>query len=132
MSNDKDKPCDSTQPTGNIKCVIISVILASGYWFLPPKNKWILAFILYFTYIAIAWYDHWYQCKRTFGPTYLRLFYEWAKPPTSDQSVTYSTWCKDIENKVLTVDIIIALVLMAFVPYFLKLPIQRKKAAIIL
>ena len=37
--------CDSTQPTGNLKCVIISALLASGYWFLPSKNKWVLAFI---------------------------------------------------------------------------------------
>jgi hypothetical protein len=112
--------CDSTQPTGNIKCIIISLLLSSGYWFLPHKNKWVLLIILYSTYIAIAWYDYLYECKRTFGPTYLRLFYEWAKPPKSSQSIIYKKWCKDIEYKVFIVDIIIAILLILLFPLFLK------------
>lgn len=112
--------CDSTQPTGNLKCISISLGLASGYWLLPSRNKWVLAFILYFTYIAIAWYDHFYECKRVFGPTYLRLFYQWAKPPKSAQSLAYDNWCKTIKNQVLFVDIVLALILISFFPYFLR------------
>ena len=32
--------------TGNLKCVVISLLFASMYWFAPPKNKWVLAGIL--------------------------------------------------------------------------------------
>jgi hypothetical protein len=38
----------------NIKCIIFTAILAGGYWYLPPKNLWILAFLIWFPYIALA------------------------------------------------------------------------------
>ena len=50
--------------TGNIKCIIISIILALLYWFLPSKNKYVLIFILYITYILIAYYDYIYIVKK--------------------------------------------------------------------
>ena len=63
----------------NLKCVIISLILAGAYWYFPPKNKWILVSILYFTYIIIYWYDEYYNCDGQFKTTYLHHFYSWAK-----------------------------------------------------
>ena len=43
--------------TGNIKCIVISICLALAYWLVPHRNKYVLLFILYTTYILIAYYD---------------------------------------------------------------------------
>lgn len=67
----------------NWKCVWISMILASGYWFLPHKNLAVLLFVLWFPYIAIAWYDYVYKCDRKLRPTLFpfgRLVYLPFKP----------------------------------------------------
>lgn len=47
----------------NIKCIIFTALLAGGYWYLPPKKLWILVFLLWFPYIAMAWYDYSYDCR---------------------------------------------------------------------
>ena len=62
------------EPVVNWKCIIFTMILAIGYWFLPKKNKWILLGLLYFPYLVLAWYDHYYKCERNMGPTYLAFF----------------------------------------------------------
>ena len=53
----------------NIKCIIFSLMLAGGYWYLPPKNFWVIFFLLWFPYIALAWYDYSYNCRDKLGPT---------------------------------------------------------------
>lgn len=53
----------------NLKCVLFSLFLALGYWFAPHKNKWILAFLVWFPYIALAWYDYSYNCQDKIQPT---------------------------------------------------------------
>lgn len=53
-----------TQPFSlNIKCIIFTLLLAGGYWYLPPKKLWILIALLYFPYLALAWYDYVYDCR---------------------------------------------------------------------
>lgn len=53
-----------TQPFSlNIKCIIFTFLLAGGYWYLPPKKLWILIALLYFPYLALAWYDYVYDCR---------------------------------------------------------------------
>jgi len=52
----------------NIKCIIFTALLAGGYWFLPPKNTFVLLLLLWLPYIAMAWYDYAYQC-RSLKPT---------------------------------------------------------------
>jgi hypothetical protein len=47
----------------NIKCIVFTALLAGGYWYLPHKNPWVLVFLLWFPYIAMAWYDYSYQCQ---------------------------------------------------------------------
>ena len=47
----------------NIKCIIFTIIIAGGYWYLPVKNIYILFFLLWFPYIIIAWYDYSYNCE---------------------------------------------------------------------
>ena len=111
--------CYTGPLTGNAKCVVISLILASGYWFLPPRNKWVLAFILYSTYLAIAWYDA-YLCERALLPTYLRHFYEWAKPAELPQSKMYKNLCPEDARKIVIVDTVVLLVLLILLPSFLR------------
>jgi hypothetical protein len=53
----------------NIKCIIFTAIIAGGYWFLPPKHKWILVFLLWLPYVALAWYDYKYDCNDKMQPT---------------------------------------------------------------
>jgi hypothetical protein len=71
--------------TFNIKCVIFTALLAGGYWFLPHKNAWVLFFLLWFPYIAMAWYDYMYDCRTKLGPTIVPFGrYIWLpfKPPS--------------------------------------------------
>ena len=68
----------------NIKCIIFTAILASGYWFAPHKNLWVLAFLIWFPYIALAWYDYSYNCQDKLKPTLIPFGrYIWLpfKPP---------------------------------------------------
>lgn len=111
--------CYNGPLTGNAKCVLISISLALGYWFAPPKNKWVLIGILYFTYIAIAWYDA-YLCDRRLTPSYLRHFYDWAKPRNTHQHEQYKKLCPSAERKILIADIIVALVIILTFPLFLS------------
>jgi hypothetical protein len=53
----------------NIKCIVFTAILAGGYWYLPHKNPWILTFLIWFPYIALAWYDYSYKCQDKIMPT---------------------------------------------------------------
>ena len=68
----------------NIKCIIFTIVLAAGYWYLPPKNLWVLAFLIWFPYIALAWYDWSYNCQDKLQPTIVPFGrYVWLpfKPP---------------------------------------------------
>lgn len=47
----------------NPKCIVFTLLLAGGYWYLPPKKLWILVALLYFPYLALAWYDYVYDCR---------------------------------------------------------------------
>jgi len=55
----------------NIKCIIFTLIIALGYWYLPQKNIFILKFLLWLPYIALAWYDYSYKCNNKSVPTIL-------------------------------------------------------------
>jgi hypothetical protein len=109
-----------TPPAVNLKCIVFTIGLALGYWFLPPHNKYVLVALCYFPYLALAWYDWIYSCRHNFGPTYLAHFYSWAKPQGSSQIKIYKSWAPEIKNKVLGVDFLIAIAILAFIPTFLK------------
>lgn len=53
----------------NIKCIIFTLIIAGGYWYLPRKNIWILIFLLWIPYVSLAWYDYSYDCLDKMKPT---------------------------------------------------------------
>jgi len=54
------------------------------------------------------------------GPTYLAMFYHWAKPQESKQIKDFKNWCPEIKKKVFMIDIIILLGALLLVPSFLK------------
>jgi hypothetical protein len=108
------------KPVVNWKCVVLTIVLALAYWYLPYRNGFVLLAILYFTYLALAWYDYWYACKRNMGPTYLSLFYAPFKPQESEQIQEYKNWHPTIKQRVLKVDIVIAVIVLSlFVVYFI-------------
>ena len=105
----------------NWRCIIITIILALGYWYLPRRNKWILLAILYFTYLAIAIYDHMFDCRRNMKPTVLALFYSWVKPRDSRQYKDYNKWSPAMKTKILIIDLLILFFILVFVlPWFLR------------
>ncbi len=68
----------------NLKCVLFSAAVAGGYWYLPPKNLAVLAFLLWSPYLALAWYDYAYDCRDKLQPTVVPFGrYLWLpfKPP---------------------------------------------------
>ena len=116
---------DNTPPAANVKCIVFTILLASGYWFLPSRNKWVLVALAYFPYLALAWYDWLYKCQHNFGPTYLAHFYSWAKPQNSRQIKIYNNWNPQIKQRVAFVDIFVALCLLALLPVFLSWKPQK-------
>lgn len=104
----------------NAKCIVLTIVLAAAYWFLPRRNKWILLALLYFPYLLLAWYDYLYACEKNLGPTYLAFFYWWAKPPQSRQIKEYKKWNPKTFRKVLFVDLLVLFGVIAAVPAFLK------------
>ena len=66
-------------PGVNMRCIVFTLALAGGYWYLPPRNKWVLLTLLYFPYLAMAWYDAHLNCDRQLGATFLHHFYAWGK-----------------------------------------------------
>jgi hypothetical protein len=73
----------------NLKCIVFTALLAAGYWYLPPKRLWILVFLLWFPYIALAWYDWSYGCQAKLMPTAVPFGrYVWLpfKPPGYKQA----------------------------------------------
>jgi hypothetical protein len=68
----------------NIKCIIFTAIIAGGYWYFPSKNYYVLFFLLWLPYVAMAWYDYSYDCKDKLMPTlipYGRYLFLPFKPP---------------------------------------------------
>lgn len=88
----------------NPKCIIFSLILAGGYWLLPHKSIPVLIALLYFPYLAMAWYDYTYNCSNRLNPTIFpfgRWLYLPFKPPdykqrydelSSDSKKTIAKW----------------------------------------
>ena len=68
----------------NVKCIIFTALIAGGYWYLPHRNLWVLLFLLWSPYLAMAWYDYMYQCQDKLEPTAIpfgRIIWLPFKPP---------------------------------------------------
>ncbi len=104
----------------NMKCIVFTLLLSLGYWFLPKRNKWVLICMLYFPYLALAWYDYLYVCERNMGPTYLAHFYSFFKPQSSDQIKKYHNLCPDIAYKLIIIDSIVFISILLLIPMFIR------------
>ena len=68
----------------NAKCIVFTLALAGGYWAAPRRNWWVLAFLLWMPYVAMAWYDYAYDCRDKMQPTIVpfgRYLFLPFKPP---------------------------------------------------
>lgn len=126
-------------PTHNVKCIVFTILMTLFYLVGANGRGGVLdnqafsiftykelgfALTLYLPYLAMAYYDEWYSCKRTFGPTFLSLFYMFAKPSYSEQQRKYRAWCGKWKRVVFVVDllVLVALAVMSSV----QLPVMEK------
>lgn len=107
-------------PHVNTKCIVLTLLIAAGYWFLPPRNKWVLVSLLYYPYLVLAWYDHLYACQSTLGPSYLHTFYAWFKPKNSKQLLLYAKMNDKYKRRIFLTDIAVLVVIILLIPSFLK------------
>lgn len=80
----------------NIKCVLFTLMIAGGYWYLPHKNIPTLVSLLYFPYLALAWYDYIYKCEYKLQPT-LFPFGRWLYLPF--KPADYKQSYEDLSDK---------------------------------
>ena len=87
---------------------------------MPHQKAWqhevVFAFVLAMAaYVFMAWYDYWYSCTDTFGPSFFALFVKWAKPETNQKD--YEALPVKWKKVVRTVDIVVLGILVALVFY---------------
>jgi len=110
----------------NVKCIVFTIFIAAGYWYLPPKNLYVLAFLLWLPYIALAWYDYSYDCKDKLQPTlipYGRTMFLPFKPAGYKQE--FDKMPKDQIQAMDTLDHLVTWTLLVIVIFYAFL---RKKA----
>lgn len=65
----------------NIKCIVLSMLVAGGYWTLPPKSLAVVALLFWVSYVGLSWYDELYDCSNKMKPTLIpwgrRVFLPW-------------------------------------------------------
>ena len=115
-----------TQPFSlNIKCIIFTLLLAGGYWFLPKNKIWILVALLYFPYLALAWYDYYYRCQYNLLQPTVFPFGEYLylpfKPP--DYKERYNKMPQERKDKMkeygrFIAAVILGIVLVLYTAYF--------------
>lgn len=100
----------------NIKCVVFSLLIAGGYWYLPHKSVPVLVALLYFPYLAMAWYDYVYECNYKLQPT-IFPFGRWLYLPFKPQEYkdAYENLSEDSKNKIAQWDRFFSLVLVGIV-----------------
>ena len=66
----------------NPKCLFISGVIGAGYWYLPPRDVFVLGGILVATYIGVAWYDELYDVspEKRLKPGALSFLTRYFKP----------------------------------------------------
>lgn len=108
----------------NIKCVIFSALIAGGYWYLPQKNIQVLLALLYFPYLAMAWYDYMYKCENKLQPT-IFPFGRWLYLPFKPQEYrdAYENLSEDSKKSIAKWDrffilLIVGIILVKLLPRF--------------
>lgn len=100
----------------NIKCVVFSLLIAGGYWYLPYKSIPVLVALLYFPYLAMAWYDYYYDCNYKLQPT-IFPFGRWLYLPFKPQEYkdAYENLSPESKNTIAQWDRFFSLVLVGIV-----------------
>jgi hypothetical protein len=113
---------EAPTPSWNLKCIVFTLVLAMGYWFSPPRNKWVLLMLLYAPYAAMAWYDDYYNCQRDrFKPTFLSLFYGWLKPADYREKLrAFKAASPEWYAIIWIVDLLLLILILAITPSFLR------------
>jgi hypothetical protein len=68
----------------NVKCVVFTALVAATWKYLPRDGLWPWLLVLWWPYVAMAWYDELYDCADKLGPTALpfgRTVFLPFKPP---------------------------------------------------
>lgn len=105
----------------NEKCIAFAGFVLALY-FLPHFKAWqheaVFAFVLAMAaYVFMAWYDYWYACNDTFGPSFFALFVKWAKPEKNqkDYEALPVKWKKVV--RAVDIAVLVVLVGLVFYPY---------------
>lgn len=107
-------------PAINEKCIVFTVLLAAGYWFLPAANKFVLVALCFFPYLWLSYYDVAFGAKRNMGPTFLADFYDFAKVPNSKQILVWKNWAPKYKRQVQAVDLVLLVLIVLALPTFMK------------
>jgi len=102
-----------------LRAIIAGILMVLFVKFVPAGNKLILLACLYLPYLIMAIYDHHFDCKRNkLGPTFLALFYSWAKPLYSDQIQIYKNWHPYWKDLISKFDYSVLAVLIVLSPFY--------------
>jgi hypothetical protein len=103
----------------NVRSIIAAILMVLFFKFAPSGNKLVLLACLYFPYLIMAIYDYHFNCKRNkFGPTFLALFYSWAKPAYSTQIETYKNWHPHWKNMISKFDSAVLVIILIILPFY--------------
>jgi hypothetical protein len=117
--------CDSELSGRILRPLVAGILMVLLLKFLPPRNKIILLGVLYFPYLIMAIYDYHFNCIRNqLGPTFLALFYSWAKPAYSTQIETYKKWHPHWKDMIRKVDTMVLVILLVLYPLYFNKHIQ--------
>lgn len=110
----------------NVKCIVFTLALAGGYWWLPPRNRWVLALLMWLPYVAMAWYDYAYDCSNKMQPTIVpfgRYVFLPFKPP--GYKARYETMAQAQKDAMARLDHVVGWTLLASVAAWLVLRSSR-------
>jgi len=111
--------CDSELSGRILRPLVAGILMVLLLKFLPPRNKLILLGVLYFPYLIMAIYDYHFNCTRNqLGPTFLALFYSWAKPLHSTQIETYKNWHPHWKDMIAKFDTTVLVVIIILLPFY--------------
>ena len=55
--------CYDGNPSANLRCIVFTLIVALGYWFLPKKNKGVMIGLGIFAVLSLLLYDSLFKCS---------------------------------------------------------------------
>lgn len=68
----------------NVKCIVFTALVVATWKLLPRQGLWPWLLVLWWPYVAMAWYDELYDCADKMQPTalpYGRAVFLPFKPP---------------------------------------------------